>query len=571
MKTAEFEREALLLKEILNECETKEDVLLFYTKCLIKMHKAYFKIVNTEMLSYVKQIMEPAFPLVIQYFSDEVRDCLKETDVQRKEKLLTDIEESIVEFGEMFEAIVNSTNGADRILLQTAPVDIGLRYTAPKLCAYYSSMLNEFAELMKDENQGQYAFCVYPTLKSGAEAYIMFHESRRHGKVCIIRMPENRIGHIAYVRQVLFHELFHILPSQVRNRKDRADRLNRILPIGLWPYLLEGENPSIFMKKRCPGDSEKDIFLSEDEVVNLQDLLISKLPVQCNPNFENEDESSHKLYSIPVKQFFVDTIVGFLAKFHAKGLDDFLPCFNSGDIRRNYKQYCEMESKVKEVQGRVLKNSLRLIHNERVVDICNFYMLLFREPLSDLLSVLVLQSTPCDFYRHLLTKTDGLPLPEEVDNNLHLLYLRAAFVTEILWDDSVFCSLTERQRQLIEIWKSADSYQECVSEPALKEFVHHMICFLSQQERTFFQNIDPEFARELPQQKGQSGESGKITMPLTPYIHEEYIKYFRDCCSRFLLFEGAHETEFADFRTRYQLNSSNDLALAKYISLRSWE
>ena len=196
--------------------------LKFYCECMLKLSRTFFKIEQTEMLSYIKRIMSPAFPLMVNYFVNRADAYISSKLEKERVEILEDIERSIVRFWDVHESIIQSSNGADRILMQTAPIDSGVHYAVPKLCAYYSELLNTFANLLNEESKNHYAFCVYPTLNSQAEAELLFATMKQRGKVGVIRVPGKDIANVEYITALLFHEFFHIIPGGLRLRKKRA-------------------------------------------------------------------------------------------------------------------------------------------------------------------------------------------------------------------------------------------------------------------------------------------------------------------------------------------------------------
>ncbi len=114
------------------------------------------------MLSYIDRIMSPIFPLMVQYFDNRIKAYFQTEIGKQKVEIGEDIERSVVTFWEVQEAIIQSSNGADRILFQSAPLDSGAHYVAPNLFSYYSEVLISFSELCIDEriSKNHYAFCV---------------------------------------------------------------------------------------------------------------------------------------------------------------------------------------------------------------------------------------------------------------------------------------------------------------------------------------------------------------------------------------------------------------------------
>lgn len=546
MNNQKFAEKKDILEKTKHICEEKrEDILQFYCDCLIKMYKAYYKIEETEMLSYVKQIMAPAFPLVVDYFVEMVDACLNSESDMDKARMRQDIEESVVNFSQVFEEIIHSTNGADRMLVQTAPIDIGIRYAAPKLCAYYTSILNSMAQIFEKPGEKKYAFCVYPTQISCAEAVLLFSTMNKSGKVCIIRVPGHKIAHIQYLRQLLMHEFFHVLPSSLRLRKKRASALLYVCLNGISSEMFQG----------CS--------LSSEERERLRIMLFAEVKTKIKSELKGKEELDRIYYSKNIHDLYVKILQKQMYRIQGKSVDDFEKQLENEEKHCTYEAYHNHKERARTIFSLVRANvqytSLDLTEK------CRYYMDLFREVYADVLSVITLRLQVRSYF-------GGFQYSPTKENEQHIrsgLYFRVMFVAGTLAEE--YSDLTDEQEKMLEDWKK---WRDYVTDDDVGEFVKQTV----ELEKIYLEGGEKE--KGLSRAVTTGGEDDEMKekpnnmVVLNCEMRKKYMDYFHECCQQYLEYENQPSKckKFDAFREKFDISLQNDVDAFNYsIGARHWE
>lgn len=548
-----------------------ESNLAFYCDALRKVQRAFHKMEETEMLSYASQIIKPAFPNIVIYFEDRVRACIEAEKEIEKAHIREDVENSIVEFCEMFDTIIHSTNTVDQILFQTAPLHTGIRYTAPKLCAYYSQVLNSFAKLLQDNQlanqpdkqpEGQpddqydkYAFCVYPTLNSKAQAGILFETMERRGKVCVIRVPGHQIAAVDKMLLLLFHELFHILPGEEqRKRKERAGVY--------WQVLLYAMKEKLY--------SGFDLTLEEEN--HLAEHFFSPMTVILSEFFADTLPEDRNLYSRHLQEWTLSEFLKVLQKILESGIQDYRDILYKGKTWDDFQAYNQSTKRVKRIYGNMRKNAQILVANNRFVDEAEFYMKLFREPFADMLTILLLRLSPGQYFEGICGQGKGDLW------NRGLLSCRVFFVVKTLMEE--YAESSDEQKKLLEQWKN---WKKTSPEEWFLEYfiqMEKMLENLKVQSQGAGKTIkaaggertdEEKSAEEKPDEEGADEDAENIQVVMNGNICEKYLDYFKKCCGEFIKLEREKNEEFQGLRDKYGLQLDNHHKVFDIVCKRKWE
>lgn len=545
------EKELERLSQVWDRCDMPEyETLKYYCECMLKLCRIFYKIENTGMLSYIHQILSPTFPLMVRYFINRAEAFIEEKKEKEKVEILEDIEKSVVGFWEVQEAIIQSSNGADRILFQSAPLDSGTHYAAPKLCAYYSEMLNTFADFF-DENEGvsekYYAFCVYPTMNSQAEAERLFTTMEQKGKVGIIRVPGKEIADTRYIIPLLFHEFFHIVPGSLRLRKRRAKIFLNILLYDL-ETLIE-ENVDI------NNDSYKEI---------LRSYLFDKLIKETLKEMDDIEEEKRFYYSRNIMENFANKIYMYLREAEKQKVTKMEEIICSGEEFKSFSEYKERKRVIERWYSQINTNISNICEGSVIQRKCHFYMGVFREAYADLLCVISLNIKP-DQYIRIFRYTQG----DIGESCVRIgLFLRVFFVKEIMCEDINTPNLISK---VFEDWKKwaqhiEINYEQNGDNGLIKGMLHVTSVYRNEES----------FCRQCGHLNGSDTNRQINTedMEVVPnrVILDRYLEYFRTCRDKYLEYLKLHEEKFALFQQRFLFNRQeiND-DMNYYISLREWE
>ena len=544
METDRILYDIQLIEDIKEKCmEEGEDRWVFSCECLLKLEHLYFKIENTEMVSFVRQILSPIFSLAAGFFSDLYQDyCAADLESAPKEsyakriRILDAVEYSLAVMGEAAEVVIQSTNGADRMLVQSAPIDTGgLLYTAPKLCAYYSTFLNELIKIFSEKEKIEYAFCVYPSLVYRPKAYLLFYEREKRGKIGVIRIPNRDIMDVEYLRILILHEFFHIVSKgNIRQRKLRAKIYFQILLYDLSSRIFENTE------------------LSLQEMNTLETCFYMEFIEKVEAEFKDSDETDHRFYSSNLQSYYGSRILEFLRKIATVTREEICTALYDLEKEKNFQKYMEKVKQAEKLQSCICGNAVNILANNTVFKICQFYMDVFREVFSDLASILTLNVSPEQWmktFRHkIVNKMEKRQTP--------LLYARLTIVPQTL-----IASVYQGRR-----------IAPCT--PTLKEYDAYSwnsrVDMLRQWKKWA---KGSEMSSEDPEQKKghwENASSEKVSVLSNSRIMELYVKYLSACMQELLFFyEEQNKPVYEDFKKRF-LNVREGNIL-DFVCMRQWE
>ena len=431
----------LIMKLSIDPFKGKEAQLLYCCVCTKKLLWTFSKIERTDLLIYIYNIVHSSSDLFCEHFLSCAYDYLKEKNPAKRAKQLEDISDSVAAYWEVLDSIIQCSNLADRQVQQSAPIDTGLRYNPPKLCCYYSDLLNQLVALFNSaEGRPQYAFCVQPTLKSTAQCRILFQLRSEHGKIGLIRLPDWILSDVCNSNCILLHEYFHIIPGDMRLRRERATYYVKIVLYELTQELFAGIE--------FPAEAEvitKYLFNSVNEL-GLHD--------------------ERDFYSYELKTKLANLLKNQLLGFAAMTLTDFFRLLSESSLKssgQTLKAYEEMEDLYHCLQGKVLQ----LLSGNVIETLCNFYMNAFREIYADLMAAITLRLRPVDFYKSL----NSISTQECAWYHRPMIDLRAYLVKEVLSrevDPELLCADPDNAGREISLdfflsWQKTDSLKNTES------------------------------------------------------------------------------------------------------------
>lgn len=93
----------------------------------------------------------------------------------------------------IYENVINGASNADKRMFMAMPINSTLYNVFPKLYAFYETIVGELTKLysskISEEQQGEYAFLLNPTIRNQLYTDILFRRRKDSGKVVIINMP----------------------------------------------------------------------------------------------------------------------------------------------------------------------------------------------------------------------------------------------------------------------------------------------------------------------------------------------------------------------------------------------
>lgn len=514
------------LKTIKDNCKFKGEPLIeYYSGCLLKIAKSYSKIEESNMLYYVKQMVAPSFPLIIKHFLKCAEKYLSAENPEDKVTLLNDIQLSIETYLEVWETIVQSTNTADHILIQSASV-ASVRQVPVKICAYFASFLNELAMLFQSDQKSEYAFLVYPSFGKRPEANLLFSTMQEKGKVGIIRIPEKDIWNVTYLRMLICHEIFHIIPHTLRNRFDRAKMLDKIISTDLMNRILYNLDTTQQLKNK----------LGEIYFDNVSEAVKEEY-------LDNKDEEDRSFYSTEAIQFYSNYYIKFfLEKLKISTTELWYKIYGIEQPLSTFELYKERMDKLDSCRMQINENILNLLSHSDLPEICSFYTDIFREVFADLTFILSIQISAEEYF----ASFSYTPLQDEDFELVPDLYLRAGLVLQIMTEsDSLNIELIRRWRE----WKNQ-----------LEDKINgHGVSFQEKVIRFLSLILEKE-------------DDIKTNIKIFKSVWHNYLEHFREYRKKYLSFENTNSIKLEKFRKKYLISLDvNNSKLLYAISKREWE
>lgn len=523
------------IKKIRENCQKRDEPILeYYCNCMLKMRRTYHKTEQTELLFYIRKIMKAAFPLVITYFGNIIENYHKETDSKKRAELLREIEDSVVEFDGMFDSIIHATNNVDRILFQTAPIATLTHCTAPKLCAYYSEMLNQLATLLSETDK--YGFCVYPTLNSSANAMILFSSVEETGKVVIIRVPARSIADIEQMQVYLLHELFHVIPGEdLRCRKKRADLFIHQILYDIKESIFYDCDFSFLAPSSCKTDKSNG---QTDRDHKIKDKVMSFYFQNIKDKIQNDinKDGPRAYYSARVKntcmKVFYDSFFD-IFKNKNMGLFEILLEEYTGEFH-NYKEYAVIYKKIEEMCRRIEANLNEYVVSNKLSRSCEFYMCVFRETFADLMMLTTL-GLEREKYLDALKSTDQAKIYEELFTVIRY-YLVQRAMKELHNGSSD------------NTWKIPDEWETYISELAKKD------------------TQDSQVAEKI--QQLADGNQWKGETNINQIILDYYVGYLKECVLHYRKKVENFEVQYENFVKKFLYNKEENMI--QKVCCREW-
>lgn len=518
----------------------QENGLEFYCDCLLKMIRTYNKILQSDMLYYIKLIMERVFPLAVEYFHDRVECFFGAKQSGERQEILNDIEESIVEFSEVFNTIINATNAADKMLFQAAPIKTEIQYVSPKLCAFYTVSLNELANILEREGEKKYGFCVYPTLNSHAAAVILFPTRQENGKVGIIRVPGKDIAKIYYLQVYLTHELFHILPdSKLRLRKTRALKYLQIL--------LYDMSERIFQQSAS--------LVDKHEMDQIFHYFFAEMLEGVMSEMDRREECDRFYYSSQIMEKCANEILRALWSILQTGVEDVLEkVIYPASVRDDYIKFHTHTKKIEELVINIKSAAADIFVNGGVESACVFYMDIFREVYSDVMTVITMELFPDSYFQIFFDNLVGKERTEVASSIA--VKLRVALVKKTLADQNAGGKE--------DLWKAWKEWNITSTDQQLMNFVTDIKDFC-----------------EVYFESGESGsiqgdQSAECSVKEKIYVNSNilscYQEYFKDCCKQYTEFIAQHQDKMDIFRKKFVAHSQKEYVdMADAITMELWE
>lgn len=366
------------LKTLYRQCEG-EEALEEYIICMMRMLNGLAQIQDTAFHDYEKRILEYPMEVFTAEFMEQVNLALVSNNVSEKKKYIDDIENSLFEVINVYKNILDSTTNSDRQMFMSKAVDTKMYELSPKICAFYSEIMEEIVNMFGARDEKLYAFFLQPTMRSRIHAKHMFSMRNKSGKVVIVYVPENAVEEFDVLPIHLLHEAFHIITKGERLRKERAENYLKNMVFGVRELLFESV---VFREEETDYDVKEKLM-----EYWFADVRTLKKEIKL------KEEDSRELYSHALTK----TVVAGLQKLLHQMLDkisegvDTCFCFNDS---KSFSEYMQLRKMSEDSTNQITNNAINILSGKYLTHISDLYMRLYREAYADLACLLTLEADP---------------------------------------------------------------------------------------------------------------------------------------------------------------------------------
>lgn len=373
-----------VLKELKNKYKD-EQALSRYIGCMIRIVNGMAQMYYSQFHYYEKTILWEAMEIFTRQFIQEIEKAGKESDAHEKRKLVDDIEDAVKQMTEVYQNTINSTANSDRQMLSGISVDTSIYELSPKLCAFYSRILSDLMSIFKEEEEGEYAFVLHPTLKNNTETKILFDRREEAGRVVIIYISESIIEEINVVPVFILHELFHVVTKE----RLRRQRLGYYVEM-----MMSATNSLLLSKVQISSDIEKDTKYKE---------IITK---KFFSTMEDEGNKWKKIKS--EKHFYGNNVIVWAENYFSNRLQDIYENIEGWIAKEydlwefeynSYEEFRSEYSKRNKAVNQIQKNIFNIVTNYQITRLAEQFMFICREIYADLACIILLDLKP-EFYEN---------------------------------------------------------------------------------------------------------------------------------------------------------------------------
>ncbi len=423
-------------KNIFEVCNGKEIALGHCALIMIKILNGLSEMRYTEFYKYERQILWSAMELFSAHCIIQLQAALNCKDIKDKKKLISDIEDSIAKIMEVYKNIFDGTANAERQMFQSLPADMNMYELSPKLCAFYSSMLEKAVELFKEDGKKKeegYAFVIHPTLGSVTEAKRLLKKREAPGKVVVIYISESEIERFSLVPIFLMHEAFHVITRNERLRQKRAYNFAANMMEYMERFLFHGVQFSV----------EQDDMKIRERLMAYWFRDIWRLKEQ----WEEKSAESKEFYSEEMDKAFKNKIKKCFVEISKNLEDTVYECVYKEYERKSYSRFRKEYAQVKKSIKQIRDNLNRVILEGKDTDMIYLLMFLYRETYADVACILTL---------HLEAKQYS----EAFVNSIQLAFDRKQYVDVTRWAREYLVAKTVLKFLPSEKRKSWEEYLE---------------------------------------------------------------------------------------------------------------
>lgn len=385
MKEDEIKKNLEDLKK-LYESSTEERALSSYIISVIRLLNGMAQIMNGGFHRYERIILENSVELFCNHFKEQVQcaiNCVE--SVERKNEIIMDIEDAVMQIAQVYKNVVDSTANADKRMFMSLAVDTSLYEFSPKLCGLYAFVLQRLVKLydVSGTRQQDYAFLIHPTLENNIKAKVLFKKRENSGKVVVVYIPVNILDQTDLVPVIALHEAFHVLTKKERERKRRAELLMKVALMGIGDQLFV--NVTL-----CVTDRNLDLRRKSE----LMEVWFGNIRDEFMRHCDQCDEDNRCWYSENVLQDITQKLINGLKKVIEYLQQGELATLYMCDDESEFGQCVEEYERMREQGKNIWNNAYEMIIGDVLYQMLNRYMRIFREAYADVACIVTARLSP---------------------------------------------------------------------------------------------------------------------------------------------------------------------------------
>lgn len=360
------------LNETYSKCKDgDEPVLEAFTVYLLRILNGLSQMESSMLYRYEAQILGEAMRLFCIHYMAQVDSAMeKDISIEKKKKIILDIEDAISKISNVYKNVIDSTANSDRQMFTSQAVETSIYDISPKLFATYSVILETLVRIFG--KQGIYAFLLHPSLKSNIETASLFDMRKIEGKVVLIYIPENEIENIRQIPTYLLHEVFHVLTKEERNRKDRARRMEIHVHNAISQRIFRDVDFSFIDMDGADEIIKKGLMKRWFDI----DGRIQEI--------DKMDKNDRRLYGNNVVEEICNTWRQWLSKIFVSLGSDLCHIFDESKYKPEENPY----SHIVNIEWKIQRNLVEILTRNLVGKYAEMYMMIYREAYADIACVL---------------------------------------------------------------------------------------------------------------------------------------------------------------------------------------
>lgn len=353
---------------------------LALSNCAIAMMKilnGLSEMTFTKFHRYEKKMLWGAMELFSKQCIQQIDIALNCQEVEQKKEYIVDIESSISEMENVYKNIMGAVSNVERQMFQSLSVDIKIHALSPKLCAFYSTILEKVVSMFREDGM-EYAFILHPTLHSTIEAKVLLEKREQSGKVVIIYVSENVIEEFDLVSICLLHEAFHVLTKAERMREKRAQYFT--------VQMLEQVRRLVF---------QNVVFAINDHEIKeeLTSHWFEGVREQMK-EYAQRDKENKSFYGQSIKIEVENRFKEYLRGIDANLENIVMDIVFKNKKFHNYSEYRQQAQEVEENVKKIKSNIFFIMSENLITEIANQIMFIYREAYADIACILLLEIEP---------------------------------------------------------------------------------------------------------------------------------------------------------------------------------